>query len=257
MSMTFNEILESGLLELYVLNQLTDEQLKEVESALVKFPKLKEHIQEIENTLYKYDKVLGVKPPDNVLNKILSEVECNPTPLTQNSRNNKGQFFLTVLLVLILLLASIYLITRINDLSQSIQNNAESIQECDDEKDRLSAELALLNELLQYQTDRIKVSPTEKYPQTELIIHSNPESQKNYLQVKNLPPLADNESFQLWSLKGDSAPIPLDVFEKDIDKIIEIAFEENTNAYAITIEPRGGQDSPTLENLIGVFNMGS
>lgn len=255
--MTFNEILESGLLELYVLNQLTDEQLREVESALVKFPKLKEHIQEIENTLYKYDKVLGVKPPDNILNKILSEVDDNSTSLAQGSRNNKGQVFLAVLLGMILLLASIYFITRINDLTQSIQNNAENIQDCNDEKDRLSAELALLNELLQYQTDRIRVSPTEKYPETELIIHSNPETQKNYLQIKNLPPLADNQSFQLWSLKGDSAPIPLDVFEKDINQIIEIAFEENTNAYAITIEPKGGQDSPTLENLIGVFTVGS
>jgi hypothetical protein len=56
-------------------------------------------------------------------------------------------------------------------------------------------------------------------------------------------------------LKGDLAPIPLDVFESQEGVFIEVKFEENTNVYAITVEPRGGGTVPTLDNLVGTFKM--
>jgi len=44
----------------------------------------------------------------------------------------------------------------------------------------------------------------------------------------------------------------MDVFQGD-SKIFEIGYEGNTNAYAITIEARGGVQSPTLTRLIAVI----
>jgi len=254
MSMTFDEILESGLLELYVLGKLSEEEIQQVESAIIEYPQLKKHIAEIENSLFKYDKVLGVKPPNQTLDNILSQIEdSKPENNTQTNSRNRLSWLLGLLLV-----ASFFLfLTKLNELNETIDNNNIVIQECEDDKTRLSQELALQTELLNYATDKYRIEATEKYPETELIIHSNPETKRNYLQIKNLPPLASNQSFQLWSLKGDTAPIPLDVFELNTGQIFEIQFEEGTNAYAITIEPRGGQDSPTLENLIGVFALGS
>lgn len=47
----------------------------------------------------------------------------------------------------------------------------------------------------------------------------------------------------------------MDVFEFDGSQFIEVDFEENTNAYAITIEEKGGAQSPNLDMLIGVFSV--
>lgn len=76
-----------------------------------------------------------------------------------------------------------------------------------------------------------------------------------FLQVQNLPPLASNQSYQLWSLKGDLAPKPLDVFESQNPKLFEIVHVESTNVYAITPEPKVGKDVPTFENLVATFTL--
>ena len=106
-------------------------------------------------------------------------------------------------------------------------------------------------------TNSVKISlqPTPKYPNSVISIFSVPTAGKNYLKLDIPPPLADNQIYQLWSLKGTDNPIPLDLFEGDNSKIIEVAFVANTDAYAITIEPAGGSQVPTMENLVGVFTM--
>ena len=99
-------------------------------------------------------------------------------------------------------------------------------------------------------------SPFAKnYPTASLLIHNNNSSKKNYLQLSALPALSDNQSFQLWSLKADQDPIPLDVFDGTGDRIIEVQHINGTETYAITIEPKGGSKIPTLENLIGTFSL--
>ena len=53
---------------------------------------------------------------------------------------------------------------------------------------------------------------------------------------------------------SQNLPVPLDVFQGD-EKILEVAFEEGTETYAITIEPLGGQESSNLDNLIGTISV--
>jgi hypothetical protein len=41
------------------------------------------------------------------------------------------------------------------------------------------------------------------------------------------------------------------LFEAPAGGLVEVQFVEGTEVYAITIEPDGGVDAPTMENLIG------
>ena len=68
----------------------------------------------------------------------------------------------------------------------------------------------------------------------------------------NRPDITSDKAFLLWSMKDGAEPMPLDVFE-DVNKIIEVAFVDNTATYAITIGSKGGSKSPTLEKLIGTM----
>lgn len=69
--MSYNEILKSGLLELYVLGKLTEEEAQTVEEAIVKFPQLRQEIQAIDLTILKYDYLHKKEAPSNILDKIL------------------------------------------------------------------------------------------------------------------------------------------------------------------------------------------
>lgn len=256
MAMTLDEILESGLLELYVLGQLTEEKIQEVETAMEVYPEVKREVVDIEQALFKYDRLFKTPAPAGVLDNILAQTNTgNNTVTTAERAGLNWSGILSTVLGLSLLAGIFFYNQKTNELEKTINDQNVVIQDCDEEKAQYAEQLRIHDAILEYESKKIFISPNEKYQNTELIIHNNPATQKNYLQINNLPPLASNQSFQLWSLKGNDPPIPLDVFEGDVNQILEIQFVENTNAYAITIEPRGGQDTPTLENLIGVFTI--
>jgi anti-sigma-K factor RskA len=79
-------------------------------------------------------------------------------------------------------------------------------------------------------------------------------TKRNFIQVRNLPPLTADQTFELWSIKAGQAPARMDLFGPPANAangLVEVQYVEGTDVYAITIERAGGVDSPTMENLIG------
>ena len=254
--MTLEEILDSGLLELYVLGKLSPDERQEVEKAIQQYPEVKREILEIEQGLYKYDGLFKVEPSSTVLDQLKEEIRSSSTSEDDNLNKGKNLWGLLSIILGLSLLSTIFFFNqKTNTLEQTIDEQQGLIVDCDEEKVQLAEQLRLQESILEYESQKIFITPTEKFPDVEMIIYNNKAAQRNFLQIKNLPPLASNQSFQLWSLRGSEAPIPLDVFESDVNPLLEIQFIEATDAYAITIEPLGGQDAPTLENLIGVFTV--
>ena len=264
--MTIKQIKESGLLELYVLGELNQSDIRIVEKALGDFPSLKQDISEIETTLQLFANAHAIDAPTQVLGNILNEISSSATdsnnigskPNGLNTEVEKVSMWtkfqpLASLLGLIGLCIALYMSS--NKLEDQKAKHQEEIVKCEEEKKQQSIQLSILQSLNAQGNQVIFADATEKYPDTKLHFNHNPDAKKNYIQVENLPELADNQSYQLWSLKGDDAPIPLDVFEDDGGNFIEVSFISDTDAYAITIEPKGGQDSPTMENLVAVIKI--
>ncbi|WP_435579436.1 anti-sigma factor domain-containing protein, partial [Gilvibacter sp.] len=79
------------------------------------------------------------------------------------------------------------------------------------------------------------------------------------LDVNGLPEAPSGMQYQLWSLTLDPlTPTSLGVLEQSEDdlNLYIIENEFTTEAYGITLEPEGGSESPTLENLyvLGAVN---
>jgi len=279
--MTINDIKESGLLELFVMNALTKEERQVVLDALIQYPELKEEVNEIEITLQHFASSLAIQPRASLKDEIFNQLNKNTysdsqdtddsektqetqvSEETEEPQNTIGQnkenktypsWMLWTFAISCLGLIAGYF--WCNNKFNSLQNKYDkSVLVCDSIQQDLKTQVAILESLNDENNQIIKIKPTEKYPVTKLYFHNNPTSKKNFLQVQNLPPIAENQSFQLWSLKGDDPPIPLNVFERTSVGVFEVDFVDQTNAYAITVEPKGGQDSPTLDNLIGVFSI--
>ena len=260
--MNLNEIKESGLLELYILGQLDEKDIQLVQNAIQEFPSLKEDLYEIEIALQLYANAHAVPAPSNVLENVLKEIKNNgrarndnKTPSQVEKNPSVWERFqpLASLLGLIGLLIALYF--NSNKLEEQKQNYEQVIKECNNEKTEQTKRLSILEGINASGNQIIFAEATEKYPSTKLYFNHNPETQKNYIQVQQLPALADDQSYQLWSLKGDNTPVPLDVFQNETGNIFEVRHVLDTDAYAITIEPKGGQDSPTLENLVAIIKI--
>jgi anti-sigma-K factor RskA len=253
--MDLNELKASGILELYVLGLASPEEVNTVESFLVKDPGLRSELAEIENALEIYAKTTAVHPSPQTKADLLSKLN-DKTPTSNSSSKNSGiagfQAFLIGLMGIGLLGLSYVLFNNYKSLTDLQYTYTALIEQCDSLQTQDSILIDRYNQIKAPANNIININPTEKYPATNLFFITNPESQRNFIQIKNLPAIAANQSYQLWSLKGQDA-IPLDVFQGIGDNLIEVLFEPNTDAYAITIEPLGGSQTPSLDNLIGVI----
>lgn len=263
--MTLIEIREGAYLELYAIGQLSEAEASAIEIAIDTYPELKSELNEIEDSLQYYAEAHAIQPSFTLKETILKKARA------QNSRSSdtidlntsstpKPPSLAFKILLLALMLSSLgllmTLITKQHRLDVLGDKYSQEKIICETESKNLKERIALLEALQNDNNSIIKIDPTDKYPDTKIYIHTNPASKKNFIQVQELPPLAADQSFQLWSLKGDSDPIPLNVFDGDIN-LLEVDFIEGTSAYAITIEDLGGSQTPNLANLIGVFSISS
>lgn len=77
-----------------------------------------------------------------------------------------------------------------------------------------------------------------------------------YLMVNNLPQPASDKQYQLWALLNGK-PINLGVFDMQVQQkplLVKMQNVQNAQAFAITLEPKGGSPAPTMDSM---YVMGS
>ena len=65
-----------------------------------------------------------------------------------------------------------------------------------------------------------------------------------------MPDIPSDKQYQLWAIV-DGKPIDMGVFDLqlEVNELIEIPHIENAQAFAVTLEKRGGVASPTMEAM--------
>lgn len=258
--MTVEEIRLSGLLEYYVLDLLSEQERLEVEGYLVQFPELRKDKIDIEHALQNYARSMSIPPREGVEENILESVrqmDAKKMPKDDNSSMKTGNNGLSNLIPWITgllglsLLVALWSIFNLNSKYNTLKSDyAESQTKCDSLKEDQNKTIDILRRLNDPDSRKLIMSPTPGFAETQLLFYINDNTKENYIQIRNLPLIAENEVFQLWSLKDGVNPIPLTTFRGDGTDILPVDFENGTGTYAITIEPRGGSLTPNLAKLI-------
>ena len=102
----------------------------------------------------------------------------------------------------------------------------------------------------------MKGESLEKAPQAIASVFYNQSAQKAYLEIENLPEPPSDKQYQLWAIV-DGVPQSMDVFDVVIgyEGLLEVPFHANAQAFAVTLEPKGGKVTPTLEEMYVVRNV--
>jgi anti-sigma-K factor RskA len=249
------DIRSSGLLELYVMDQLSPAEKAEVESYLRTYPELRNDLKEIERGLEMYASATALKAPEGLKERILNSIRKDVRPHVTIRRTSGAWPAIAALFGLGILLLG-YLFYQKDQETKQFERDITMLRDtCDAATDRLTEQLNTLQQLTLPGNKILHFEATPGFAQTDLYLHYNPETKKNFIQVRNLPDIAENQTFQLWSIKANQAPAPLNVFDRPSDGVLEVQFVEGTEVYAITIEPDGGRETPTLENLIGTVGV--
>jgi hypothetical protein len=242
------------------MDQLSPAEKAEVEGYLTTYPELKTDLYEIGRSLELLAMSAARLAPPGLKTRILDELHKTTPGATSGTKlpdvRSTGMWgMIAAMLGMGLLVTSFFVWQKSKQVQQLEQALITQKDSCAQVSQELTTELNIFRQLTFPDNKILPFQATPGFASTDLYLHYNAVTKRNFIQVRNLPALAANQSFQLWSLKPDQAPSPLTVFEIPSNGLIEVAFETNTDTYAITIEPKGGRETPTLENLIGTVSV--
>jgi anti-sigma-K factor RskA len=254
------EYIASGILELYVLGQLSPEEMSAVEAMQAEHTAVAQEIYEISRTLEQYGQLSSVAPSPGLEDKILSQLSPKSPPDTRgkpkddgtNNPTNLGRTF--TLLITGLALGLIPLFFAKKQFNDELSELKTELAKCEKITKDNAQEIALIQKLNSPNNKIFKLAPTAGFAGVDLYLHNNPSLKQNIIQIIKSPTIRSDQAFQLWALKEGQAPQPMDVFASSSD-FVEVGFVDDTKTYAITIEPAGGSQTPTMTNLIGTIGV--
>jgi len=242
--------LESDILERYLLGTTTVAEGQQVEQYLLQYPEVQKTYTELQENLEQYAKTFSKTPPPHLKAAILKKIET--VSLQKNRQIPWYSIVASIAAVFFGVLSFMFwnqntlmsdeqkiTIQRIEALNGQLQENYDKLN-------KVEQQFLVLNNP---KTSKyiLQANVSEKPLQT--VAYVNPSEQKSYVYVADLPELPNEQVFQLWA-DVDGHMVSLDILEETEDGIVEVPFKTDMESLNITIEPAGGSDEATVENLV-------
>lgn len=266
--MKTKEYIESGILELYAMDALSPEETKEVEANLAQYPELKQELLSIQEGLTLFASTYAQKPKDNLKSRVLNALPFEDTKIDSNqasvvpikSENAKiipmqsGVNKWLAAASVVLLFSTSWLVYRNTEYSKRIADLetriATSEQEFADLNAQFTANTNYLADISSPETKKILLSSKTKNTAENAVVFLNPKEASVLITIDQLAEIPASNQYQLWALV-DGKPIDMGVLNSGgIFKAKNIPELLDAQAFAITIEKKGGSQTPTLEKLI-------
>lgn len=273
--MDIQAYISSGKLELFVLGELNETEQQEVLAMAKKYPEIEQEIIAIEEAMLAIDEVSGVSPSSGIKNKIFETLESenkkhtSPTipekPLQKEVRlvkevpsTNPWKAFAVAasVVAVVSLTAAIYYANQYFDVEErfaiSLQQNAIMAEEVQANQVKLKALDTGMEKFITGNFDKIPMKGEGLPMQEDALVDVfwDKDSKEVLISVNQLASLDPNNDYQLWAI-GEEGPIGIGLVDpgNKLDlQMMDIA--SGVQAFAITIEPKGGSKSPTLEKLV-------
>jgi anti-sigma-K factor RskA len=258
------EYIASGIIEAYLMGLATEPERAEFERLCTLHPELVAERKSIEKRLEEHALEQAILPPPEVKVKVLEAIgnlnsrkgaSISPPKMVtmENSHSpvrSSGWLRLVAAASVILLIVTGFLYyrttTEIKDLSGANGRLKEKLNSADSILDRITREEKIVRDP---NTTVVNMVGTQVAPRSSANIYWDSTSANVYLVVKNMPGLPSDQQYQLWALI-DGKPKDLGVFDATENNVIlQMKNTQKAQAFAITIEQKGGSSSPTLQKM--------
>ena len=271
--------IESGVLELYVLGDLSPEETLKVEELASQHQEIRDELAAIEYAMEEFAIQNAVQPPADVETKLFQklgiylEEETNsvvelPLPaepkivrLDNSDIKVRSLRYALVACVALLLISTAALFITYSKLTDA----HDQIASLNLDKEKFAGVVSKLeftnqglNNIVEMNESKdwatIKMQGQAISPQSKMNIYWNKKDKSvliNYLAM-DLPKADAQHEYQLWALVNGK-PISLGVFGKtdstSREALLKMQTIQEAQAFAVTLEPMGGSVNPTMEKL--------
>ncbi len=246
-----NSIKDTGILEQYLLGELTREQQIEVDNILKKDQGLREYVKKLEDDFEKLAFENAIDPPVHIKRSIIDQIkEDKVIPIIKKAQY--PYLAIAASIAFIFMLTSGWLYTQ----WQESESNFKIVQnETNDLKNRIVTLEENLNETSNWynainnpNTIQLVLKGNKISPNSNAITYVNHKDKTVILNPKGLEELNKEKTYQMWA-DVDGEMIDMGVIPMDKEMVL-MKYIENAESINITIEPAGGNDHPTVEQLI-------
>ncbi|PSR56907.1 hypothetical protein AHMF7605_27120 [Adhaeribacter arboris] len=279
--MDIQEYIASGVLELYATGLLSSAEKAEVERMATLYPPVQAELQAISDILDSYARLHAVEPPAGLKEKVLDSITTNihvagstTIPTTRSaakqlqlpveaepslsSPSANYSWWAIAASVLLLISAGLNIFFYNNwqrtenqyQLALAFQNQyAQQVQQVNQKLQLTAAELKLITH---NKTQKVNLKGLPKSPSSSVVVYWNTSTKDVLLKVADLPVPPPNRQYQLWALENGK-PIDAGMLDlNDSTKVQHMKTITNAQAFAITLEPKGGSPIPTMDKLLAM-----
>lgn len=250
--------IESGILELYVSGQLSEKENQEVAKYANEYPEIKEEIIEIEKAILGLSAALAQKNVpafDTIKNRLDEKPNSRVIPL--ESKRKSWTSYTGWAASALLTIGLAYLYNQNQALNSEVQIAENELRQMEFQIAEANNSLEKSKQLLFVLRDKnmatIPLGGQNVSPDSYARAYWNKEKQQLFIDAQGLPEPPDGMAYQVWSLTLDPlTPTSVGLLEDFIDddnKVFAFTNPNESQAFGITLEPAGGSEFPTLEQL--------
>lgn len=272
--------IESGVLELYVLGDLSADEMLQVEEMASQHQEVRDEIASIEEAIEQYAINNAIEPPKDLEEKLFDKLGLNVLEEEEVVANQENfinepkiiqldgsdgkvrtlRYALVACVALLVLSVGALFITynKLNDAHNQIASLNLDKQKFAGVVSQLEYDNKGLNNIAQMAESKewatIRMQGQAISPKSKMNVYWNKKDKSvliNYLAM-DLPKADAEHEYQLWALVNGK-PVSLGLFGKSDstsnEAIIKMQTIQEAQAFAVTLEPMGGSVNPTMEKL--------
>lgn len=247
--MNIKEYISSGILESYALGELTETERLDVERNLAQHPELRKELALIEETMEVFFMNAGKQPRANVKEKVMAQAKAGKVVEMTSMWRYVAAASIVIALTSSVLAYNFYnnwktTETSLLELRALNEQVARDYNQVNQRLGDIETQMQIINNPA---FQRIVMKGTANAPEALASVYWNKTSQEVFLSVQNLKALAKDQQYQLWAIV-DGKPVDMGVFDTST-ALLKMKTTGKAAAFAVTIEPRGGKSSPSLETM--------
>lgn len=243
--------LDTDLLEKYLLGTTTLEESLQVERYIAMHPEVSKTYDELQENLEEFAKLHAIKTPEGLKERIIARIRSQHI-----GRKKFIKYAIAASFTAFIFAGASFFFWNQNQALQE-ENSVVSTQIEDLQKSMTQQLEDMRNQFIVLNNPRTRkynVTGNKKAKELKAVAYINPVKKLSYINVSKLPNLPENKCFQMWTeVNGKMVNLGIIEEAQDKEKLLALPYGENAMTY-ITIEPKGGNKSPTTENKVANFS---
>lgn len=239
--------LDSDILEKYLLGDTTKEESQQAERYIAMYPEVRESYNQLQDNLEAFAKMYAKKTPEG-----LKEIIMKSAKMEKVASRKFFRYAIAASVAVMIFAGSSYFFWSQNKSLQEentlVTNKIKYLE--DNMKDQLEDMRNQFIVLNNPDTRKYTLKGQREAKELKAIAYINPVKKLSYINVSNVPNLPENKCFQMWAeVNGELVNLGVIKQFDDKDKLLALPYADKAVSY-ITIEPEGGNTSPTVENIV-------